>query len=351
MVGTNLDVTERKELEEKLRQHAADLVESDRNKNEFLATLAHELRNPLAPIGNGLKLMRLVGGGGEAVEEVRLMMERQLTQMVRLVDDLMDVSRISTGKIELHKQSIDLSEVMNSAIESTRSLIESMGQKLVVTLPDPPLSLDADPTRLTQVFLNLLNNAAKYSEPGGCIEFIALRQEHEVAVTVTDTGIGIAADQLPRVFELFSQVDRSLERSQGGLGIGLSLVQRLVELHGGTVEARSDGAGMGSEFCVRLPIKVKLPALQGNSQGRPAAASKTSLRILVVDDNRDSATTLSMLLRIVGNETRTAHDGEEAVAQALEYRPDVILLDLGLPKMNGYEACRLIRKQFNGKKQ
>ena len=259
-VAIRADITERKQAENELRRLAAELSDADRRKDEFLATLAHELRNPLAPIRNGLQLMRMVGGGGEAAEQAREMMERQLNQMVRLVDDLMDVSRITRGKVELRKERIPLAEVLKSAVETSRPHIERMGHQLTVTLPDVPIIVEADMTRLSQVFLNLLNNAAKYSNPGSRIWLTAEQQGSEAIITVRDTGIGIAADYLPLVFEMFSQVDRSLEKSQGGLGIGLSLVKQLVAMHGGTVEAKSGGAGMGSEFVVRLPVNPVLDA-------------------------------------------------------------------------------------------
>jgi PAS domain S-box-containing protein len=348
VIGTNLDVTDRKTAENQLRQLAAALSEADRRKDEFLATLAHELRNPLAPIRNGLQLMKLVGGQEATFEEARSMMERQVTQMVRLVDDLMDVSRISQGKLELKKERVQLAAVVKSAVETSQPLIEQLGHELTVMLPDQPVVVDADLTRLAQVFLNLLNNAAKYSDRGGHIMLAVERQGSEVLVSVRDTGIGIPADQMPHIFEMFTQVERSLEKSQGGLGIGLSLVKRLVEMHGGRVEAKSEGLGKGSEFVVRLPVVIEAskPQESGDAEGKPA---KSSLRILIVDDNRDSADSLGMMLRIMGNDTRTAYDGQAGVDLAGEFRPEVLLLDIGLPKLNGYEACRRIREQPWGK--
>jgi len=343
------DITERKRLEEELRQLAADLSEADRRKDEFLATLAHELRNPLAPIRNGLQLIKLAGGQEAIVEQARSMMERQLMQMVRLVDDLMDVSRISRGKLELRKERVPLAAVLNSALETSRPLIEKMGHELTVTLPKQPLIVEADLTRLAQVFLNLLNNAAKYGDRGGHIQLNVERQGSDVVVMVKDNGIGIAADQLPRIFEMFTQVDRSLEKSQGGLGIGLTLVKRLVEMHGGRVEARSEGPGKGSEFIVRLPVVVEASIPQASGVEDEPAAPKSSLRILIVDDNRDGADSLAMMLRIMGNYTRTAYDGQEGADLAGEFLPDVMLLDIGLPKLNGYEVCRYIREQSWGK--
>ena len=348
-VGVHTDITERRRDEEKLRQLAADLFEADRRKDEFLATLAHELRNPLAPIRNGLQLMKLPGVQLATIEEARSMMERQLTQMVRLIDDLMDVSRISRGKLELRKERVPLATVLNSAVETSRPLIGQMGHELTIKLTKEPLIVDGDVTRLAQVFLNLLNNAAKYSDRGGHIQLDVKRQGGEAVVTVTDTGIGIAADQLPRIFEMFTQVERSLEKSQGGLGIGLTLVKRLVEMHGGNIEAKSEGPGMGSEFVVRLPLVIEASRPQASGVEGEPAATMSSLRILIIDDNRDGADSLSEMLKIMGNDTRTAYDGQQGVYIAGEYRPDVILLDIGLPKLNGYEACRLIREQPWGK--
>jgi len=349
VVGTNLDVTERKIAEIQLQQLAADLSEADRRKDEFLATLAHELRNPLAPIRNGLQLMKLAGGQPATIEKTRAMMERQLTQMVRLIDDLMDVSRISLGKLELHKVHLPLSTVLNSAVETSRPLIDQMNHQLTVTLPKQALIVDADMTRLAQVFMNLLNNAAKYSDRGGHIQLHVERQGSDAVVTVKDTGIGIADEHLPRIFEMFTQLDASLEKSQGGLGIGLTLVRRLVELHGGSIQAHSDGPGMGSEFIVRLPVVSEGSELHAPEVDDAPAATKSLLRILIVDDNRDAADSLSEMLKMMGNDTRTAYDGQQGVDLAGEYRPDVILLDIGLPKLNGYEACRFIREQPTGK--
>jgi signal transduction histidine kinase/ActR/RegA family two-component response regulator len=344
------DMTERKCAELQLQEQAVALKLADRSKNEFLATLAHELRNPLAPIRNALQVMRLAGGDGKAVDQSRAMIERQVQQMVRLVDDLLDLSRISSGKLELRRKRIELAGVINAALEASHPLIEACGHELTVTLPPEPVHLDADPTRLAQVFLNLLNNAAKYTPQGGHIWLTVERQNGEAVVRVRDTGVGIAAEMLPRIFELFTQVEGTLERSHGGLGIGLALVRRLVEMHGGTVEARSEGLGRGSEFLVRLPVLAQPPQEQPVASGdneKVAAAPKR--RILVVDDNRDSATSLGMMLSLMGNETRTAHDGIEAVEMAAAFRPNVMLLDIGLPKLNGYDACRRIREQPWGK--
>jgi CheY-like chemotaxis protein/nitrogen-specific signal transduction histidine kinase len=342
------DITERRRLEDNLRKLAADLSDADRRKDEFLATLAHELRNPLAPIRNALQVIRL-SSDPQAHEEARSMMQRQLEQMVRLVDDLLDVNRITRGMLELRREKVQLSAVVNSAVETSRPVIDYMDHQFTVSLPEQPILVDADPTRLAQVFSNLLNNSAKYMNRGGQIWVTVSRNGSEVVVSVKDTGIGIAADHLPRIFEMFSQVEASLERSQGGLGIGLTLVRRLVEMHGGRIEARSDGLDKGSEFIVSLPIVVDGSAPLRLDGKDDSAVSKSSLRILIVDDNRDSANSLAMLLRIKGNDTRTAYDGEQGLASAREFQPDVILLDIGLPKLNGYEACRRIREQPWGK--
>ncbi|NJL86166.1 MAG: PAS domain S-box protein [Leptolyngbyaceae cyanobacterium SM1_1_3] len=316
------DVTEQRQLETNLRQLAADLSEADHRKDEFLATLAHELRNPLAPIRNGLQVMRLAADDGRAVEQARAMMERQLVQMVRLIDDLLDVSRISQGKINLRRDRVELASIIDQAVETSHPVIESAQQDLTVTLPPQPVYLYADQARLAQVFSNLMNNASKYSEPGERITLTAQQQGSEVVISVQDTGVGISAEMLPNIFSLFTQVDQSIERSQGGLGIGLTLVQRLVELHGGSVEASSPGLGQGSEFTVRLPTTAEpLPP-----QPEPLAdKSSTAIarRILIVDDNRDSALSLSLLFELTGDETHTVHDGLAAVQAAATFRPDV----------------------------
>jgi PAS domain S-box-containing protein len=339
--GTCTDIEDVKRLEAALR-------EVDRRKDEFLATLSHELRNPLAPIRNALQIINL-STDRHTREQARAVMERQLEQMVRLVDDLLDVSRITRGKLDLRKEQVQLSAVVNCAVETSRPAIEQMGHELTLTLPEQPILLDADLTRLAQVFSNLLTNSSKYTDRGGHISLTAVREENDVVVSVKDTGIGIAADQLPRLFQMFSQVEHALQRSQGGLGIGLTLVKRLVEMHGGRVEARSEGLGRGAEFVVRLPIVVQASSPQAPSEQNGPPAPKSSLRILIVDDNRDGANSLAMLLRIMGHDPRTAHDGQEGVDLAEEFRPDVTLLDIGLPKLNGYQVCRRIREQSWGK--
>jgi len=322
------------------------LREQDRRKDEFLATLAHELRNPLAPMHNGLELIRLARTNPATLENARSMMERQLQQMKRLVDDLLDVSRISRNKLDLRMERTELASVVGSAIETSRPLLEAADQQLSVSLPTRPVFVNADPVRLAQAFSNLLNNAAKYSERGGRIWFEAEQKGEEAIVRVRDNGIGIPAAELPSIFDIFVQVDRSLERSQGGLGVGLTLVKRLVQMHGGHVEAHSDGPGKGSEFVVHLPCVVRPQATASSEQEATAAHEGNGhLRVLVVDDNRDSAESLTMVLELLGHHVSLASDGVEAVEAARMFKPNVVFLDLGMPKMNGYDAARMIRQQ------
>jgi len=345
-----------------------ELRETDRRKDEFLALLAHELRNPLAPLRNGLQVMRLAGDNADAVTRARAMMDRQLAHMVRLIDDLLDVSRISRNKMELRKSRVLLSDVITNAVETARPLVEAAGHELTVSLPPEPVYLEADLTRLAQVFANLLTNSAKYTEPGGRIWLTATRREEGggrreekktglpsslilhpsslVEVSVRDTGIGIPREALPNIFDMFSQVDRSLERTTGGLGIGLALVKGLAEMHGGTVAAASDGPGTGSTFTVRLPALAGEPELLPVPMtGENGYAAGPVRRMLVVDDNRDSAGSMAMMLRLLGHEVVTAHDGLEAVETAEAFRPDVVLMDVGMPRLNGYEATRRIRER------
>jgi PAS domain S-box-containing protein len=335
------DISDRKRSEESLR-------EIDRRKDEFLATLAHELRNPLAPIRNAVQILQTQGSLGPALEWARDVIDRQSRQLSRLVDDLLDVSRITRGKLELRKARVELREVLHVAIETSRPLIDASGHEFVVTMPPEPVYLDGDTTRLAQVVANLLNNAAKYTDRGGRIELSAERHGSDAVISVHDTGIGIAPDVLPRVFDRFTQAERSLARAQGGLGVGLTLVRQLVAMHGGSVEAHSEGLGRGSTFTVRLPVLIASQAVARAAQPDDPAAAGGGLRILVVDDNRDAAASLSMLLRIMGHETITAHDGIEAVAVADDFRPDVALLDIGLPKRNGFDVARDIRSRAWG---
>jgi PAS domain S-box-containing protein len=337
------DITERKRAEQALR-------EADRRKDEFIALLAHELRNPLAPIRNGLEVMRLDPADAEAVGQARSMMERQLAHMVRLIDDLLDVSRINLNKMELRRTRVDLSDIITSAVEIARPLIDEGGHSLSVSLPPAAFMLHADPTRLAQIFGNLLSNSARYTLAGGHIWLTVERRGNDAVISVRDDGIGIPPESVDSIFEIFSQIDRSVERSSGGLGIGLALVKGLVEMHGGTVSAHSQGLGQGATFTVRLPL------LEGSSERDAVVQSPASLlreksrvRFLVVDDNRDSATSMAMMLKLIGHEVRTANDGLEAVTAAEQFRPQVILMDVGMPKLNGYEATRRIREQAWGK--
>ena len=347
LVGVITDVTERRELEDNLRRMAADLSEADHRKDEFLATLAHELRNPLAPIRNGIELLKRADGGIAQTRGVVGVMERQMTHMVRLVDDLIDVSRITRNKLELRKQPVELAQVILVAVEASRPSIEAKEQQLTVSLPPTPVHLEADLTRLVQVLANLLNNANKFTDRGGWITLAAERQGSDAVITVADNGSGIPVDMLGRVFDMFTQLERTVDRSQGGLGIGLSMVKRLVELHGGTVAIRSGGAGLGSEVEVRLPTALSpLPAPFGSSFG--ARGQPQTRRILVADDNRDAADSLAEILRLIGHEVATADDGLDALAKFESFRPDVVMLDIGMPRLNGYEACRQLRQRTDG---
>ncbi len=336
------DQTDRKRLEDELRKIAADLSEADRRKTEFLATLGHELRNPLAPIRTGLEVMRLARDEPETIEEVRLTMERQTHQMMRLIDDLLDVSRITRGKLELRRSMVVLGEVINSAVEATRPFIDDAQHELTVELPEEPIEMYGDPHRLAQVFSNLLNNAAKYTPVGGHIWLTVSRQGDEVTITVRDNGLGIPLEMQESIFEMFTQIDRPHEFGHTGLGIGLTLVKRLIALHGGTIEVSSDGPDNGSEFVVRLPILSETAA--SNVLLEEPATGNPPLKVLVVDDNEAAASMLSMVVSMLGNEVRIAHDGRQAVEAASQFRPQVVLMDLGMPNMNGFEAAREIRK-------
>jgi signal transduction histidine kinase len=340
-----------------LREEAAREQDANRRKDEFLAMLAHELRNPLAPILHALSILRL-GTDGPAGAQAREIMERQVRHMARLVDDLLDVSRITRGKIELRVQPVELAAVVDRVVESTRPLVEAQSHRLEVTLPPGPVRLLADPVRLEQVLANLVNNAAKYTDPGGRIWLTAAPEDGELVFRVRDTGIGIPPELLPRVFDLFTQADAALDRSRGGLGIGLTLVKNLVRLHGGIVEARSEGPGLGSEFLVRLPLGAeqcpqKYPKPETpwpNSEGQPGAAdaiepAAEARRLLVVDDNEDAAQTLAALLTIAGHQVRVVHDGLAALEAADSYHPEAILLDIGLPGMSGHEVARQLRER------
>jgi signal transduction histidine kinase len=345
-----IEIAQRKRAEEMLK-------EADRRKDEFLAMLAHELRNPLAPIRNAVQILQLRMPAEETLRQPLEVIDRQARQLAGLVDDLLDVARITRGQINLRKQPLELAEIVAQAVETSRPLVEERRHRLAIHLPNEPIFVEADPTRLAQVILNLLNNAAKYTEEGGDIRLTVERADDgsSVVVRVRDNGMGIAPDMLPKIFEPFMQGERALDRAQGGLGIGLTLVRRLVELHGGTVQAFSEGLGHGSEFVVSLPVipnteTWRRAGIVGNGQSS-ANASGSPLhvprwRILIVDDNRDSADSLAILLDMLGHEVQTAYDGETGLHFAEDFSPDIVLLDIGLPRLSGLEAARRIRNDL-----
>jgi PAS domain S-box-containing protein len=338
-VGCSVDITDIKRSEEALR-------DADRRKDEFLATLAHELRNPLAPIRSSLQVLREVAAAGD----VCAMLERQVDQMVRLVEDLLEVSRITRGRVELRRERVDLASVLRAALETSRPAIDAGGHAFALSLPDEALAVEADPVRLAQVFVNLLDNAAKYTPDGGHVALGAERAGDEVRVWVRDDGVGIPRHVLPRVFEPFTQVSHTLPRAAGGLGIGLALVAQLVDLHGGKIAASSEGDGRGSEFVVTLPLAARAEA-QSRATPTPSAraAQKNGQRVLVVDDNRDAAESLALLLRTRGVDCDVAHDGPAALERVRARAPTVVLLDLGMPGMDGYEVARRLRKEPAGR--
>jgi PAS domain S-box-containing protein len=343
LAPTGTDITDRQRAEAEREKLAGDLAEADRRKDEFLATLAHELRNPLAPLRNMLKILKHAGGDPEKVPQALDTMERQVGLLVRLVDDLLDLNRITHNRIELRRERVELISIIRQVVQATRPLAESAGHDLQTIVPPEPIYLYADPVRLSQIFGNLLNNSCKYTSPGGRIRVTAERHGNEAVVKIEDNGIGIPPDKLHSIFDMFNQVDRSLERTQGGLGIGLALVRQLVQLHGGSVEAKSAGEGRGSEFVVRVPILTE-GSTEAPREHAAAQESTRTRRVLVVDDNLDAATSLATLLQITGHETFTAHDGPTAFEAIKKHRPDVVLLDIGLPGMNGYEVCRRVRE-------
>lgn len=341
-----ISATEQHEITQVAHALSTKLEAAVKMRDRFIALMSHELRNPLATLSSGLELLKLAEGDALTTESARGMMERQLKQLVRLVNDLLDISRITTGKLQLQKEKVQLAAVLEDAVEASRTLINQHDHQLTVTLPSRPVFLDADPVRLNQVFSNLLNNAAKYSERGGTIRLSAELDGAEVVVSVRDNGIGLPAVAIPHIFEVFTQLDSSWQRSQGGMGIGLSLVRELVLLHGGRVEARSGGLGQGSEFVVRLPVALEA-AVGPIATGADVSPLRT--RILVVDDNKDAAATLAMMLKFLGHEVHVAHGGEAAVASAQHCQPALVLMDLGMPNVDGYEACRRIRAEAWGR--
>jgi PAS domain S-box-containing protein len=346
-IGTVLDITDRKHLEEELRSRNLEFAKADRTKDKFLATLAHELRNPLAPISNGLQTLDSVVGDKPRMEQVRSMMGRQVRQMIRLIDDLMDVSRITSDKIELRRQRIDLRSVVAGAVESVRHIVDANGQQLKVILPNAPIFVSGDVVRLTQVFENILNNAAKFTGGNGTISIVTETQGDSAIVRICDNGPGIPEGMLSEIFETFRQVDSTLERSQGGLGIGLMLVKRFTEMHGGTVEAHSEGLGKGSEFVVTLPaldVDSNHPEEnKGHSFGEVRSLPRH--RILVVDDLPDLAESFGTVLESIGQNVQTVYDGQTAIELVLSDRPDIVFLDISMPVMSGFEVARQLRSR------
>ena len=336
------DFTDRRQAERAVRASQEALRDESRRKDEFLAILSHELRNPLAPVRMAVAVLNKIGPSQPEQQQLRDVIDRQTTQLTRLLDDLLDVSRISSGKISLRKERFDIGNAVSSAVESIRPLMEARGHELIVDAPAEPVYVDGDTTRLSQVFVNLLSNAAKYTNRGGRITIKFRRDGNAAIIRVADPGIGLTSEQMSRIFEMFAQVDDSLERGEGGLGVGLALTRTLVELHGGQIEVRSAGLGKGSEFTVRIPALPEQSSATSPTDGG-AAVPQTQRRILVADDNIDSAETLASLLRSAGHEVRTAHEGVSAVETWNVFRPDLAILDIGMPKLNGYDVARQIR--------
>ncbi|MDQ1728089.1 MAG: hypothetical protein QOD33_214 [Pyrinomonadaceae bacterium] len=342
-VTSFIDITERSRLEKQTQEQAEALAELHHRKDEFLAMLSHELRNPLSAIFNALHVLRMDETTNPIQRKAKSVIERQVGQMAHLIDDLLEVSRVITGGIQLHQERLDMRGIVDRAVESARPLIDRHKHELTVSLPSDPIWLQGDPTRLEQVIVNLLNNAAKYTDEGGQIRLTTQQQGADIVVRVVDTGIGIAPELLPRIFDLFTQADRTLDRSQGGLGIGLSLVKKLVELHSGTVAVHSAGLGQGSEFIVRLP--AAFPLFETVAPLELAPQPTHTSRVLVIDDNKDAADMLTMMLQMFGHEAQAAYNGQDGLELALQYQPDVVLLDIGLPDMNGYEVAQRLRQR------
>ena len=341
------DITERSRLEKEIKEQARTLADLDRRKDEFLAMLSHELRSPLAPISSAVQLLSLQKNENKIQQEARQIIERQVMQLRHLVDDLLEISRITSGRVVLRQERITVSTIVEWAVEAVQPLVKELRHELNVSMPPEPIWLNADAARLEQVLVNLLTNAAKYTDKGGHIKLTAQQEGNTAVLRVSDTGIGISTELLPNIFDLFTQAERSLDRSQGGLGIGLSLVRQLVELHKGTVEAHSI-LGQGSEFVVRLPVMSALLQLP-SSPALKTNPGNEKCRVLVVDDNIDAAQSLAMLVEISGHETQVAYDGPSALKTALTWQPDVVLLDIGLPGLNGYEVAMRIRQESKRK--
>jgi two-component system CheB/CheR fusion protein len=347
-----LDVSETKRLEHDLRHTVDELAQADRRKDEFLATLAHELRSPLAPIRTSVALLRQSPADPAHTAYARDVIDRQVRHMARLLDDLLDVSRITRGRLDLRRERVPLHSILDSAVETSRPLIEAQRHHLTVTPPDPdgpPVWVEGDPVRLSQIFANLLNNAAKYTEPAGSIHLTASRIDDDasVEVRIRDTGIGLAPEHLPHVFDMYSQADSALDRAQGGLGIGLALVRGLVTMHGGTITAASDGPGQGSTFTVRLPIAAP-PATPPPAPDDPPPAPAREARVLIVDDTRDSADSLALYLQALGHHARAVYRGADALDAVHSWTPDLVLLDITMPEMSGYEVAKRLRQSPNG---
>ena len=340
--GIGIDTTVRRRAEDELRRQNAELLAGDRRKDDFLAVLAHELRNPLAPIKNSVAVLRAGPMPDPQSSWARDIIDRQVDRMARLLDDLLDVSRIARGRLELHVERVELAGIVDSALETSRPLIDGAGHELAVELPPHPVYLDADPGRIGQALENLLGNAAKYTERGGRIRLAASVEGRELVLSVRDSGIGLAEDQLASVFDMFAQTESTRERAQGGLGIGLALVKAIAKAHHGDVMAYSEGPGKGSEFMVTLPLGTPR-MLERESAGAAAPASPERRRVLIADDNSDAAESLALMLQLGGHDVRTGRDGVEAVSIAESFRPHVAVLDIGMPRMNGYDAARAIR--------
>ena len=355
VVAFCLDLSERKRLEDQLRRHASELAEADARKNEFLAMLGHELRNPLAPIRNAVKIMKQRGSDDPALCWARDVIDHQTRQMAQLVDDLLEISRVTRGKVRLQKEVIAVATIIAYAVETSRPIIDAHRHRLAIALPPETILVNADAVRMAQVLSNLLNNAAKYTEAGGHIRLAVKVEEDLVAFQVRDNGIGIATEMLSSIFDLFTQVDHSLDRSNGGLGLGLTVVRSLVEMHGGSVQAASEGLGKGSEFMVRLPIWkpeettatdpppfVSSPSAESHPTTNPAPRSR---KVLVVDDNVTSAQSLELLLTLEGHEVQVVHDGPSVLQAVSRHHHEIVLMDIGLPGMSGYEVARQLRQQ------